>query len=185
MAMRARLIGLAAISALLMALITIAGNGGSAGAQDATPTAGASTPVATEGGDIVTLVGWYTRDSSGDFLNIGPIQINENLVAKEGDATGAAITGRIDFDEPDNDDLPRIRLGKSILDAFPVNPDDPSTTQLWTYYNDDPSLRPATLVMQVKAVGGPYVGARGTATLISRSDDGTGVIVIVLNLKES
>jgi hypothetical protein len=179
--MRARLIGLAAISALLMAFMTYASNGGPAVAQDATPTAGASTPVATTGGGIVTLVGWYSRDSSGDFLNVGPIQINENMVAREGEPTDRTITGKIDFDDPGNDDLPRIRLGKSILDAVPVNPDDPSTTQRWTYYNDDPALRPSTLVMQVKAVGGPYVGARGTATLISRSDDGTGVIVVVLN----
>jgi hypothetical protein len=183
--MWARLLGLAACSALLMAFMTFASNGGPAGAQNATPVAGPSTPVATTGGGIVTLVGWYTRDSSGNFLNIGPIDVNENMVAKAGEPTAGSITGRLDFDDPGNDDLPRIRIGKSILDAVPVNPDDPSTTQRWTYYNDDPSLRPSTLVMQVKAVGGPYVGARGTATLVSRSEDGTGVIVIVLNLKSS
>lgn len=183
--MRARLLGLAAFSALLMAVMTFASNGGPAVAQDATPTAGESTPVPTTGGGIVTLVGWYTRDSSGDFLNIGPIDINENMVAKQGEVTGNDITGRLDFDDPGNDDLPRIKIGKSILDAVPLNPDDPSTAQRWLYYNDDPSLRPSTLVMQVKAVGGPYVGARGTATLVSRSDDGSGVIVIVLNLRSS
>jgi hypothetical protein len=38
--------------------------------------------------------------------------------------------------------------------------------------------------MQVEAVEGPYDGYIGTVTLVSRSDDGSGVIVVVLNPPE-
>src|SRR5215212_7160388 len=103
MTMRARLLGLAAISALLMALMTLVGNGGPAVAQNATPTT-AATPVPSAAAGIVTLVGWYSRDKSGDFVIVGPIQINENLVAKAGEPTDNTIAGKIDFDDPGNDD---------------------------------------------------------------------------------
>ena len=176
--MGVRLIGLATLSAMLMAMFIVAGSVGPASAQNGTPEA--STP-ATEGGGVVTLVGWYSRDESGDFLNIGPLQTNDNLVAKAGVPTDRTLEGKVDFDSEDNGDLPRVRIGESILDAYPVFEGDPSSAQRYTYFNDDPNLRPFTLVMQVEATAGPYDGYVGTVTLVSRSDDGTGVIVVVLN----
>jgi hypothetical protein len=181
--MGVRLFGLATCSALLMAMFMVLGNVGPASAQDATPEAStpeASTPAA-EGGGIVTLVGWYVRDESGDFLVIGPLQSNENLVSREAEPTDRTITGRINFDSEENNDLPRVSIGSSVFHAYPVVEGDTSSATRYTYFNDDPNLRPFTLVMQVEAVEGPYDGYVGTVTLISRSDDGSGVIVVVLN----
>jgi hypothetical protein len=180
--MGVRLFGLATLSALLMAIVLVAGNVGPASAQEGTPEA--ATP-ATDGGDgIVTLVGWYTRDESGDFLVIGPLQSNENLVSRAAEPSDRAVTGRINFDSEENNDLPRISIGDSVFHAYPVFEGDPSSATRYTYFNDDPNLRPFTLVMQVEAVEGPYDGYGGTVTLVSRSDDGSGVIVVVLNPPE-
>ena len=52
------------------------------------------------------------------------------------------------------------------------------------YFNDDPTLRPATLVMQIVAVKGPYQGYEGTVTFVSRAPEAGGVMVIVLNPPE-
>ncbi|HET8524270.1 MAG TPA: hypothetical protein VFL82_13630 [Thermomicrobiales bacterium] len=183
--MRTRLIGLAICSFMLMALVAVAGPGHSVKAQEsATPAATAATPAAQPAQEqqIVTLVGWYTRDESGNFLRIGPLTSNENLVAAAGNATDRTLTGKIDFDADSNDGLPQVQIGESTLDAYPVVEGDPDSTVRWTYFNDDSSLRPSTLVMQVEATAGPYKGAVGTVTLISRSDDGSGVMVVVLNL---
>jgi hypothetical protein len=176
--MGVRLFGLATLSAMLMAMFIVAGNGGQASAQEATPAA--ATPVAETSG-IVTLVGWYTRDESGDFLIIGPLQTNENLVSRAAEPTDRSITGRINFDSEENNDLPRISIGSSVFHAYPVVEGDPSSATRYTYFDDDPNLRPFTMVMQVEAVEGPYDGYIGTVTLVSRSDDGSGVIVVVLN----
>jgi hypothetical protein len=176
--MGVRLFGLAALSAVLMAVFIIAGNAGPATAQEGTPEA--STPETVAAG-IVTLVGWYSRDESGDFLNIGPLQSNDNLVSRAAEPSDRAVRGRINFDSEENNDLPRISIGDSVFHAYPVFEDDPSSATRYTYFNDDPNVRPFTLVMQVEAVEGPYDGYIGTVTLVSRSDDGSGVIVVVLN----
>lgn len=184
--MRIRLAVLAAFTLLLTTLVTLAGPYAGVRAQDATPEA-EGTPAAEDGEDevearIVTLVGWYSRDESGDFLIIGPLQTNQNLVAGPADAAGA-LTGTVDFDAEDNDDLPRVEIGDSVLDAYaPL--DDPDAIQRWVYFDGDPELRPATLMLQVEATDGPYDGAIGTVTFVSRSDDGSGVIIVVLNLPE-
>jgi hypothetical protein len=179
--MGVRLFGLAALSALVMAFFMVSGYVGPASAQNATPEA--STPTAA-GDGIVTLVGWYTREESGDFLIIGPLQSNENLVSRAAAPTDRTISGRINFDSEENNDLPRISIGDSVFYAYPVFEDDPSSATRYTFFNDDPNLRPFTLVMQVEAVEGPYDGYIGTVTLVSRSDDGSGVIVVVLNPPE-
>jgi hypothetical protein len=170
-----------------MALVAVAGPCSTVRAQEsATPAACAATPAAQPAKEpqIVTLVGWYTRDESGDFLRIGPLTTNENLVAAAGNATDRTLTGKINFDADDNDGLPQIQIGESTLDAYPAVEGDPDTTVQWIYFNGDSSLRPATLVMQVEATAGPYKGAVGSVTLISRSEDGSGVMVVVLNLPE-
>jgi hypothetical protein len=187
--MRRRIIGLAAFSLLLTLMMSLTGPHGTVRAQDdATPAADEATPVPEEEAAaaerIVTLVGWYTRDESGDFLTIGPLDSNELMVAGPGDATDRSLSGRIDFDAEDNDDLPRVTLGDTVLDAYPVYEDDLDSVQRWIYLNDDPALRPSTLVMQVEATAGPYENFLGTVTLISRSTDGSGVFIAVLTPPE-
>lgn len=130
---------------------------------------------------VVTLVAWYSQDPSGEFLNLGPLRTNDNLVAGPGEATGRTLTGDVDFDDAGNDGLPRIVLGESAFNAYPVFEGDLDTVQRWIYLNDDPGLRPATLVMQVVAVKGPYSGYSGTATFVSRAPEAGGVLIIVLN----
>jgi hypothetical protein len=177
--MRVRVIGLSICLLALIALGAYAGDGlgASAKLQEATPEA-AATPEVTV--NVVTLVGWYQQDPSGGFLNIGPLRTNDNLVAGPGDVTDRTLTGKVNFDDPANDGLPRITLGQSAFEARPVL-DDPDVVQRWIYYDEDPSLRPATLVLQIVATKGPYADYRGTATFVSRANDAGGVIVIVLN----
>lgn len=154
------------------------------GETAATPVAvTAATPVA-EPVRVVTLIGWYQTDASGDFIEIGPIQTNDQLVAGPGDPT-SSVTGRADFDSPDNNELPRITLGDTILDGVEMITGDPDSLFNWIYYNGDPSLRPATLVIAVVASAGPYEGRVGTVTFLSRSSPGSGVFVAMLNPLES
>jgi hypothetical protein len=189
--MRKRLLAFATLTLLLATLVALAGPISGVHAQDdATPEA-EGTPVPEEETDgeeeeaasarIVTLIGWYSRDESGDFLVIGPLGTNQNLVAGPLDEPGSALTGSVDFDSEANDDQPRIEIGDSVFDAYAPFDGD---TQFWTYFDGDPELRPSTMVMQIEATEGVYDGAIGTATFISRDLDGNGVIVIVLNLPE-
>jgi hypothetical protein len=149
--------------------------------DDGTPTA-EGTPEAEETSvEVVTLVAWYQQDPSGEFLTIGPLTTNQFQVASPGnDADG--LTGRADFDDPDNDDLPRITLGEHVFDGYPVDPDDPSTVFRWLYLDDESGSRPATLVIQVNCTSSPaYKDYTGTATFISRAENAGGVLVIALN----
>lgn len=155
-----------------------------------TPTATsdtAATPVAETGATpvaepvrVVTLVGWYQTDASGDFIDIGPLQTNDQLVAGPGDPT-STLTGRADFDSPENNELPRITLGETVLDGVEMIAGDPDTVFNWIYYGGDASLRPATLVIAVVATAGPYDGRAGTVTFLSRSSPGSGVFIAMLN----
>jgi hypothetical protein len=138
-----------------------------------------ATPVA-EPVRVVTLVGWYQTDASGDFIDIGPLQTNDQLVAGPGDPT-STLTGRADFDSPDNNELPRITLGDTVLDGTEMIAGDPETLFNWIYYQGDASLRPATLVIAVTATAGPYEGRSGTVTFLSRSSPGSGVFIAMLN----
>lgn len=148
-------------------------------AAAATPAAGAATPAAVA--QTVTLVTWYQQEPNGGPLQLGPIRTNDNAVAGPGEPSDRAITGTAEFEDAKNDDLPRIRLGDSIFDAYPLESDDPSTAFRWLYFNDEDGTRPATLVLQIDAVKGPYDGYSGTATFISRASGEGGVLVIVLN----
>jgi hypothetical protein len=130
--------------------------------------------------DIITLVAWYGTDASGEFLVVGPLETDENLVAGPADPE-TGITGTVDFDAPENNDLPRIVLGDSILDAYPWAAGDPTQILRWLYFNGIDGLRPATLVFQVEATAGPYEGAVGTATFTSRGLPGSGTLVILLD----
>jgi hypothetical protein len=176
--------------ALLALLLTITAIGligrsngfASANLQDAaTPEAGA-TPTASTA--VVTLVGWYTPDPSGEFLSIGPIRTNDALVAGPGQPNDRTMTGTVDFDDENNKDLPRFEFGETIFNAYLTDPDDPDSLFSWIYPEGDPTLRPATLVIPIKAVRGPYDKYTGTATFISRAIDAGGVLVIVLNPPE-
>jgi hypothetical protein len=139
------------------------------------------TPVAETPTEVITLVLWYAQTPNAGPLKLSAIQINENGVAGPSTAADQTLSGSVDFEDPNADGLPRITIGDSHLDGYAVTPDDPSTILRWTYYNDDPDLRPATLVVQVNASAGPYKGYDGTATFISRASKSGGVLVIVLN----
>lgn len=182
-----RVRGLVLAVGLLIAGL-IVGRGTSIGSvlaqSNATPTA--ATPVAgtptVAGAGVVTLVAWYQQDSGGQFLTVGGLRSNESLVAGPGEPGDRQVTGQVDLDSPDNNELPRITLGDTILDGFPVYADDPEGSTLrWFYFNDDPGLRPATLVVQVSATAGPYKNYVGSATFVSRAPGAGGVLIIVLN----
>lgn len=206
--MRNRFLGIVAVAVAVLGLAGYALGGGQVRAQTGTPTAQslesapaaeptkaaestpaetAATPLAQIGATpvaqpvrVVTLVGWYQTDASGDFIDIGPLQTNDQLVAGPGDPT-SSLTGRADFDSPDNNELPRITLGDTVLDAVEMISGDPDSVFNWIYYQGDAGLRPATLVFAVTATEGPYKGRSGTATFLSRSSPGSGVFIVMLN----
>lgn len=187
--MRTRMIALMIGLLMLAAAAGASGVGGAVAARlqaDATPVAGtpeaveSGTPVADETVSVVTLVAWYSPSDDGETLELGPIRTNNRAVASANTSNPDGATGSVNFEEEGNDFFPRIRLGDSTLDAtLPF--DDPDLVFRWIYINDDPGARPATLVLEVKAVGGPYEGYTGTATFVSRALDAGGVLVIVLN----
>lgn len=183
-----RITGFLGLFALLIGL-TLAGTASrSVLAQESTPVA---TPVAEdateattqeEPAEIVTLVAWYQVDEENDLLMLVPLETSPAGVATAGEPTDA-MTGTVDFEAERNaGGLPRITLGDSIFDAYPLVEGDRNSVQQWLFFQGNESGRPATLVMQVTADAGPYEGAVGTATFISRSLDSTGIIVIVLYL---
>jgi hypothetical protein len=151
--------------------------------EEATPAAADGTPAA-EPIRVITLVTWYETDPSGDFIQLGPMATNDQLIAGPGDSTNA-LTGRADFDGPEDDGIPEITLGDSTFQGVPAFEDDPESMFRWTYPQGDASFRPATLVIQVNAVAGPYEGFSGSATFVSRSSPGSGVMVIMLNPPEA
>jgi hypothetical protein len=195
--MRARLLGIAGLLVLLAGILAFTLSDRLAMAQDATPVASpeateetatdaetAATPEASQ--NIVTLVAWYGPDETGDLLMLSPIRTSPTYVASAGEATEQDLSGTVNFTEERNKGgLPRIRLGDSIFDAAEIVDGDRDSVQRWLFYNGEDGARPATLVMQITADQGPYEGATGTATFISRADDSTGVLVIVLYLPES
>jgi len=164
--------------------------GASVGAklQDAATPATGATPeaVATESAaplQVVTIVAWYSRNPKDDTLNLSQLRTNNSLVASQETGNDRALTGDVDFESEQNDGLPRIRIGDSAFEAYALDPEDPDSAYRWVYTDDDPDVRPATLVLQIEAKKGPYKGSTGTATFISRAtgDNSSGVLVIVLN----
>lgn len=194
--MRARLLGIAGVLVIVAGILAFSLSDRFALAQDATPVATPevteeatteetpATPEATQ--NIVTLVAWYSPDETGDLLVLSPIRTSPTYVASAGEATEQDLSGTVNFTEERNKGgLPRIRLGDSIFDAAEIVDGDRDSVQRWLFYDNEDGGRPATLVMQVTADQGPYEGAIGTATFISRANDSTGVLVIVLYLPES
>ncbi len=196
--MRIRLIGVAALLVAVLGLVgyslgatqVLAQTGTPAATPlaEATPTSDtAATPLAETGATpvaepvrVVTLVGWYQNAASGDFIEIGPLQTTDQLVAGPGDPT-STLTGTADLESEDNNGLPLIVLGETTLAGTEMFEGDPESVFNWIYYQGDPALRPATLVIPVVATEGPYDGRSGTVTFLSRSSPGSGIFVAMLN----
>lgn len=138
-----------------------------------------ATPVA-EPVRVVTLAGWYQFNTTSEVIDIGPLQTNDQLVAGPGDPT-STLTGTADLESADNDGLPLITLGDTVLEGTEMFEGDPESVFNWIYYRGDPALRPATLVVPVTATAGPYEGRDGTVTFLSRSSPGSGVVIVMLN----
>ncbi|MDQ3693101.1 MAG: hypothetical protein M3464_05695 [Chloroflexota bacterium] len=155
--------------------------------QEATPAAG--TPIAAPTTappvvepattNVVTLAGWYANDPSGEFLTILPLSVAGDRVASA-DPNGDSI-GRADLPLPETG-LPRFTIGDSSFDGYLRFEGD--VPERWTWLDDTEGFRPATLVIQVQGISGPYQGYFGTATLVSRDDLAGGVIVLALRPPE-
>jgi hypothetical protein len=149
--------------------------------EDGTPVAEPEATETPEPSGIVTIVMWYQQNESGEILQLRPI-IYEDLVASSGEPADDTEAGRVVFDEERNDGYPRIRVGEeNYFDAFPIYEEDPASVQRWFYYNDDPGIRPATMVMQIIGIRGDYEDWFGTATFISRGGDQGGIMVIAVS----
>lgn len=196
--MRIRLLGIAAIAIAVLGLVGYSLGAPNVLAQTGTPAATpltettpesdtsatplaetAATPVA-EPVRVVTLVGWYQNTPDGSLIEIGPLQTTDQLVAGPGDPT-STLTGTADLESEDNNGLPLIELGETTLTGTEMFAGDPDSVFNWIYYQGDPALRPATLVIPVTATAGPYEGRSGTITFLSRSSPGSGIVVIMLN----
>lgn len=179
----------------LFAIAVLSGSAPVSLAQEATPAAGtpvveltpepaaveptaapAAQPATT---NVVTLVAWYANDPSGEFLNILPIQVGEDRVASA--APNAAPIGRAEFPSPEVG-LPFVTVGDTTFNAYLRYEFDVAERWIWT--NDTEGLRPATLVIQVSGVGGPYQDYFGTATFVSRDDGAGGVVILALRPPE-
>jgi hypothetical protein len=187
-----RLRSLWAMLALMIAIgmaASVMFSPGAIAQDDGTPVAGAdATPVADADGTpaaepirVITLVAWYETDPSGDFIQLGPLASNDQLIAGPGDAT-TAVTGSADFDGAEDDGTPEIILGDTTLVGVPAIEGDPESMFRWTFPQEGEAVRPATLVIQVVSTAGPYEDFSGSATFISRSiDPGSGILVVMLN----
>jgi len=176
-----RQMGIAALWLALAALVGALVVGGSARAglrlqDDATP---AASPVAPAETDALTLVVGYLpdTDAASELLILRPIAIEGGVFADLTDDEDGI--GQVDFNVLGNG-LPQIRLGDSTFDAYIRFEGDPEGGLRWTWFFDEPGVRPATLVVQVAATAGPFTGANGTATFVSRATDAGGVLAIVL-----
>ncbi len=179
------------IAVLLVALGILATmDGGNVSARFQTDATPAGTPVdnATPVADetpadvgIVTLVLWYQQNDKGDILRLSPVKF-DGFDATRDTVDDDSEGGRVVFEEANNEGYPRIRVGEDeYFDARPLFADDPESVQRWFYYNDDPALRPATMVMQIIGIKGQYEDWYGTATFISRGTEQGGIMVIAIN----
>ncbi|MCO5220453.1 MAG: hypothetical protein M9947_02595 [Thermomicrobiales bacterium] len=192
--MRNRLLGIVAVLVAVFGLVGYTLGGPNALAQSGTPEPATETTAATPLAEteatpvaqpvrVVTLVGWYQNDETGSIIEIGPLQTTDQLVAGPGDPT-STVTGTADLESVDHDGLPYIVLGDTILEGTPMFEGDFDSVFNWIYYQGDPALRPATLVIPVIATAGPYEGRSGTVTFLSRSTPGSGIFVAMLNPNE-
>ena len=140
-----------------------------------------TTPETPDSG-IVTIVLWYQQNASGEILQLMPVTTDDQILYTRGTAEADAQEGRVVFDESRNEGYPRIRVGKdNYFDAYPVYPGDPASVQRWYYFDDNPEVRPATMVMQITGIRGDYEDWFGTATFISRGIDQGGILVIAVS----
>ena len=184
--MRARFATIAGLLTLLIGLTAGMMHQGRALAQDATPEASpvaeAGTPEASTQ-NIVTLVCWYQRAADGETLELLPLVISPTYVATAGQLGSENLTGAVNFTESKNKGgQPRITLGDSIFDAYPLEEGNYDTVQRWFFWDNVDGERPAALVMQVNTKRGPYEGAQGMAIFASRAPDGSGVLTVILYL---
>lgn len=160
--------------------------GGTPAASPATPVADEETPTpeATPTG-IITIVLWYQQNEGGELLYLYPLESDDAMIYGPASMDSGNRVGRIVFEESRNDGYPRIRLGDGdYFDAYPVYVDDPNTVQRWIYFDDDPTVRPSTMVMQIVGIRGGYDNWVGTATFISRGGDQGGLVVIAIKEPE-
>lgn len=186
--MRVRLFAGSVVALLIAALVVVAtpGSPASAKLQDAATPEAAATPQATgAASQMVTIVANYVPSQDGQTLVLNQLQTNNAFVVTRNAGADAVSGGDVDFEDAGNDGLPRIVIGDSAFNAYAVNPDDPESVFRWVYFDEDPSLRPATLVLQITGVKGAYDGFTGTATFVSRGSEVGGVLVIVLNPPEA
>jgi hypothetical protein len=193
MEMRARILSLAGVLSLMFGLMAGLVMGGQVLAQDATPeatpaaeeetTTEATPEASTE--NIVTLVAWYQRSADGETLELRPLVISPTYVASAGELGPENLTGTVDFAASKNKGgQPRITLGDSIFDAYPLEEGNYDTVQRWFFWDNVDGERPATLVLQVDTDRGPYEGAQGMAIFASRDTEGTGVLTLILYLPQ-
>jgi hypothetical protein len=173
---RARFGAWLALAGLLAATLVAGGGDRAVVAQDvATPeTAVAANPT------WLTFVAFYAYDQAQDLLVLSPLGSDADYTAVATMPDPAQVSGVADFTSVDNDGLPRITMGETVLDAYALDDDDPDTAMRWLWFDDASGERPATLVLQVEAMAGPYTGAIGTATFVSRGSKTGGVMVITL-----
>lgn len=153
---------------------------------DGTPVAADQEPTAEPADSgVVTIVMWYQQNEGGLIFRLMPIDSTDGVVMTQGRAEGDEQQGRIVFEESRNDGYPRIRVGNNnYFDAYPVYPGDPNSVQRWIYFDDNPEIRPATMVMQVVGIRGDYEGWFGTATFVSRGIGVGGILVIAISPPE-
>ncbi len=169
-----RRLGIAAFWLSLAALIGALSFGGPARAgiarQEGTP---AASPAAPPDTDVITLVAWYAIDPSEAFLNVYPLDVDQGQVA----GPGGDPIGRAEF--PD-DDFPNITVGDTSFVAYLRFEGD--VPERWTWFNDEETNRPATLVLQISGVEGTYETWFGTATFVSLDENvpSSGVLTLAL-----
>ena len=119
------------------------------------------------------------------ILRLYPVTSTDGVAYTRGKAESDAQGGRVVFEEARNEGYPRIRVGNGdYFDAYPIFPGDPTSVQRWYYFDDDPSVRPATMVMQIVGIRGTYENWDGTATFISRGIDQGGIMIIAIRPPE-
>jgi len=172
---RARFGARLALAGLLAATLVAGGGDRVVVAQDAATPEAVSASSAT----WLTFVALYAYDEAQDLLVLSPVGSAADYQAVPTLPNPAQVTGVADMTAADNDGLPRITMGATVLDAYPLD-DDEDTAARWLWFDGSTGERPATLVLQVEATAGPYAGAIGTATFVSRGSKTGGVMVVTL-----
>jgi hypothetical protein len=121
---------------------------------------------------VVTLAFWYQNALDQDIINLYSLVTDPGFVA--GPTPNAQPVGTADFPA---EAAPVIGVGETTFEAYP-RPD--GTTERWTWLDDFEGARPATLVLQVAASGGPFQDYYGTASFMSRDEGGAGGVLVIM-----